>query len=212
METSTTGGAGRHELGDWIRSIGVGVVFTRADIEAAFPGVGQIDRRVRGLRESGWTIVTNRQDKNLRPGQLRCDQFGVDHRTPGPTDYVRRAVILRDRRQCQVCGIIAGHPYPGEPDSAANIEAARRTGARGYAASAWEARCGRCFGADNGHPTGDADHVWSAIDELSREDKETLLAWMEIGRRPIDNTEALFAELCAFSPRERARITASITP
>ena len=208
METSTTGGAGRHELGDWIRSIGVGVVFTRADIEAAFPGVGQIDRRVRGLRESGWTIITNRQDKNLRPGQLRCDQFGVDHRTPGPTDFVRRAVILRDHRQCQVCGIIAGHPYPGEPDSTANIEAARRTGARGYAASAWEARCGRCFGADNGHPTGDADHVWSAIDELSREDKETLLAWMEIGRRPIDNTEALFADVCALPPQERARITA----
>ena len=128
------GGAGRRELGDWIRSVGVGVVFTHADIQAAFPGVGQIDRRVRDLRGSGWSIVTNRQDKNLRPGQLRCDQFGVDHRTPGPTDSVRLAVIVRDHRQCQVCGIIAGLPYPGEPDSTANIVAAHRAGVRGHGA------------------------------------------------------------------------------
>jgi len=197
------GGAGRRELGDWIRSIGVGVVFTRADIEAAFPGVGQIDRRVRGLRESGWTIITNRQDKNLRSGQFRCDQFGGDHRTPGPTDSVRRAVILRDRRQCQVCGIIAGQPYPNEPNRTAHIEAAYRTGARSYAAAAWEARCDRCFGADTGRPSGDADQVWAEIDNLSREDKETLRAWMEIGRRPIDSAEAALASVCALTPQER---------
>jgi 5-methylcytosine-specific restriction endonuclease McrA len=206
------GVAGRRELGDWIRSVGVGVVFTRNDIQAAFPGVDQLDRRVRDLRGCGWIIVTNRQDKNLRPGQLRCDQFGVDHRTPGPTDSVRRAVILRDHRQCQVCGAIAGQHYPGEPDRTAHVEAAYRTGARSYAASAWEARCDRCFGADNGHPTGDADRVWAAINDLSGEDKETLRAWMEIGRRPIDSADRVFADLCALPPAERDRIAESPTP
>ena len=205
------GGAGRRELGDWIRSVGVGVVFTHADIQAAFPGVGQIDRRVRDLRGSGWSIVTNRQDKNLRPGQLRCDQFGVDHRTPGPTDSVRLAVIVRDHRQCQVCGVIAGHPYPDEPGRTAHIDAAYRTGARSYAAAAWEARCDRCFGADNGRPTGDADQVWAAINELSGEDKETLRAWMEIGRRPIDNAEVAFADVCSLPPAERERIAESLS-
>lgn len=206
------GVAGRRELGDWIRSVGVGVVFTRNDIQAAFPDVDQLDRRVRDLRGSGWIIVTNRQDKNLRPGQLRCDQFGVDHRTPGPTDSVRRAVILRDHRQCQVCGAIAGQPDPDEPGRTAHVEAAYRTGARSYAASAWEARCDRCFGADNGHPTGDADQVWAAINDLSGEDKEKLRAWMEIGRRPIESADRAFADLCALPPAERDRIAESLTP
>ena len=109
-----------------------------------------------------------------------------------------------------MCGIVAGHPYPNEPDRAAHIDAAYRTGARSYAAGAWEARCDRCFGADTGRPTGDADQVWAEIDNLSREDKETLLAWMEIGRRPIDNTEVLFADVCALPLAERDRIAESL--
>jgi len=56
----------------------------------------------------------------------------------------------------------------------------------------------------------DADQVWAAIDELSCEDKETLRTWMEIGRRPIDSTETLFADVRALTPQERDGIADSL--
>lgn len=196
-------GAGRREVADWIRTVGVGVMFTRHELDAAFPGVKQIDRRFRELRECGWAITTNRQDKNLRPGQYRCDRFGGLTRKRGPSDFTRRATIERDHRQCQVCGVIAGQPYPDDSHARAFMYVERVD-------STWETRCARCHGAESENPADDDARVTAAINSLTREEKETIFAWMSLGRRPLDSAEVLFAEVSSLPTRERDEIAAAL--
>src|SRR5262245_39376762 len=61
----------------WLASeVGEGGVFTKGQLRDAFPGVTQIDRRVRDLRREGWIINTRREDVMLELDEQRLVHIG----------------------------------------------------------------------------------------------------------------------------------------
>lgn len=54
-----------------------GNTFTKQDLRDAFPGVAQIDRRMRDLRDYDWTIATTREDPTLAAEEFRLVRTGV---------------------------------------------------------------------------------------------------------------------------------------
>ena len=56
--------------------MGEGKIFKKSQLREAFPDVAQIDRRTRDLRDYGWLIETNREDKSLRQDEQRYAKKG----------------------------------------------------------------------------------------------------------------------------------------
>jgi hypothetical protein len=94
------------DAAQWLeREIGVGGVFTKEQLRAAFPGVTQIDRRVRDLRERGWIIDTRRQDPTLRQTEMRLVTIGTLVRPArAVTSKARREAMLEWGYICCLCG------------------------------------------------------------------------------------------------------------
>ncbi len=71
-------------VGLWlVTEVRVGNTFTKAQLRDAFPGVEQVDRRMRDLRQHGWKIDTNKEDASLTPNELRFVQAGDEVWKPG---------------------------------------------------------------------------------------------------------------------------------
>ncbi|MER8068208.1 MULTISPECIES: hypothetical protein [Streptomyces] len=88
-----------------VAEVGEGNVYTRDQLQAAFPGVAQVDRRVRDLRSHGWVIATNRDDVLLAPHETRFVRAGDPVWEPG----VRRAP-RRQERSSELVPIRAAGP------------------------------------------------------------------------------------------------------
>lgn len=74
--TSKAGGMVRAAL--WlVQEVGEGNTFTKGQLRAAFPGVSQIDRRVRDLRDYGWTILASTEDASLAAEEQRFVKAGA---------------------------------------------------------------------------------------------------------------------------------------
>ncbi|PWS49968.1 hypothetical protein DLE01_21040 [Streptomyces sp. FT05W] len=102
--------------------VGEGNVFTRDQLRAAFPGVEQIDRRLRDLRDHGWVIATNRDEPFLDPHETRFVRAGDPIWQPG----VRRSLSGRPRSselaslrrtELRMGGELARIRQPQDPDS-----------------------------------------------------------------------------------------------
>ncbi|WP_052684339.1 hypothetical protein [Lentzea aerocolonigenes] len=62
----------------WLATVvGEGNKFSKRDLRDAFPGVAQIDRRMRDLRDYEWTIDTIREDSTLTYEEFRLVHIGV---------------------------------------------------------------------------------------------------------------------------------------
>ena len=104
-------------------------MFTKTQLREKFPGVSQIDRRVRDLRKVGWTIHEYRDADGLSPDEQRLVAVGEHVWEPGfrwPKSLtvpgnVARAVFDRDHNRCVVCGVSAGEEYPEEPGKIARL-------------------------------------------------------------------------------------------
>ncbi|MGW5116466.1 hypothetical protein ACWEQ8_13715 [Streptomyces noursei] len=90
-----------------VAEVGEGNVYTKDQLQAAFPGVAQVDRRVRDLRNHGWVIATNRDDVLLAPHETRFVRAGDPVWEPG----VRRAP-RRPERSSELVPIRAAEPEP----------------------------------------------------------------------------------------------------
>ena len=118
-QTSALGSKIRVAL--WLTTeIGVGGVFRKSDLRSAFPGVEQVDRRMRDLRQEGWQIETYREDRSLESDELRLVSIGgavweSTYRSLKPkalSDSERRRVLANAGFLCVHCGISAGEAYP----------------------------------------------------------------------------------------------------
>ena len=91
---------------EWLQnSVGVGGVFTKEQLRAAFPGVTQIDRRVRDLRERGWVIDTRRQDPTLGQSEMRLVHIGGLTKPSNPINSKdRRDALVNWAYSCSLCG------------------------------------------------------------------------------------------------------------
>src|ERR1700754_3605802 len=89
----------------WLRDeVGVGGIFSKAELRNAITGAEQVDRRMRDLRPAGWGIRTNRDMPSLAPDHLYLAEMGLpvwerEHRAAGLRQVsasTRRFVYERD--------------------------------------------------------------------------------------------------------------------
>lgn len=113
----------------WLMEKGKGTRFKKQELRDAFPGVEQVDRRMRDLRPAGWIIHTYRERDGLQPDELLLDEIGLpvweaEHKGAGMRNIsgkVRREVYERDSHRCVRCGITAGEEYPDTPGAFARM-------------------------------------------------------------------------------------------
>lgn len=177
-----------------VQEVGEGNTFTKEQLRDAFPGVSQVDRRVRDLRDYGWVILTNTEDASLAAENQRFVKAGVPVWDPGarqaaaPQKAVsakeKQSVFVRDDYMCTVCGIAGGEPYVEDPSQTAVLSVARRTTVLpgGREEVLFVAECKRCRAGSDGSPAR-ADEVLADANALNADERRRLLRWMERGRR-----------------------------
>ncbi|MFB7594885.1 HNH endonuclease [Streptomyces sp. NPDC056160] len=107
----------------------------------------------------------------------------------------------RDGRRCVVCGTAAGESYPGDPTNKARLTIGHRVPqerlrSRGAADDIdnWRTECARC-----NEPVRDAipdpiqyDEVLAQVKRMSRDNKRTLLSWLERGERTRSELDRVY--------------------
>lgn len=178
--TSTKGTRVRVAL--WlIQEVGEGNAFRKVQLRAAFPGVEQVDRRMRDLRSEGWEIHTHQQDPTLATDELRLVSAGrrvwevptgQSRTASGPSRSERQAVLRRDGYTCSLCGIGGSEAYPDDPtDHAVLLVVAGPAGG-------WITTCRRCRADAQNLALGWADN----ITKLTDAERQLIAAELSSGR------------------------------
>lgn len=200
-----------------LQEVGLGNVFTKADIRAAFPDAAQADRRIRDLRDFGWVLHTSADDATLLQEQTRFVSAGVDvwnpqaRREGGPSKGLsakeRDDVMERDSFMCKVCGIGGAEPYPDDNTDTAVLSVMRQsfTAADGQTVHAYVTICKRCKAGRSGRKVV-LGRIQSAVDELSATDRGTLKSWVRAGRRTTSPTERAWVMLQGLPPEVRTQV------
>lgn len=177
-----------------VQCIGEGNTFTKNQLRQAFPGVSQIDRRIRDLRAYGWVILSNTEDAGLLSDDQRFVRTGVEVWDPAArraaashtsiSNRLRSETLARDGYMCTRCGIAGGDNYPDDSYQTAVLLVTRRELPRDSGATALVTECKRCRAGkidDSNNP----DDVVEAVQRLDPADQRRFLRWIEHGRRPL---------------------------
>ncbi|MFI0422948.1 hypothetical protein [Spongiactinospora sp. 9N601] len=177
-----------------IQVVGEGNTFTKGQLRAAFPGISQVDRRVRDLRDYGWVILTNTEDATLTAEDQRFVKAGVPvwdpaaRRAAAPSKTIsakeKQAILQRDDYMCTLCGISGGEPYLDDSNQTAVLSVTRVATVLpdGSDDMLLATQCKRCRAGDLGVPAR-ADEVLADIRTLEVHDQRRLRRWIERGRR-----------------------------
>jgi hypothetical protein len=193
-----------------VQEVGEGNTFTKAQLRAAFPGISQIDRRVRDLRAYGWGILANTEDASLTSEEQRFAKVGAAvwdpkqrraaaHRAPSAKEI--RATLERDDFLCTVCGISGGEEYPDDSNQTAVLSVSRRTAVLpdGREEMQLLTECKRCrSGASDAAAR--ADEVAANIRILDPAERRRLARWIKRNRRvstPLDRVWSAYRRLPA---------------
>lgn len=203
----------RSRVALWLVSeVGVGGIFTKAMLRDAFPGVEQIDRRMRDLRASGWRIDTSRQDPGLRPDELRFVEQGhpVWEGGPpasrGPTARERQQVLERDHFCCTRCGIGAAETYPEAPLRRAHLTVTRLRRVDGIASLV--TLCDMCRRPDAKRD--EVEAVGALVKALPAPERAELAEWAAAGARPVREVEAVWGRMCRIPAEQRAELLGTL--
>lgn len=187
-----------------LQVVGEGNTFTKNQLRDAFPGVSQVDRRIRDLRDYGWVVFSSTEDASLLAEDQRFVKMGVPvwdpaaRRDAAPQKALsskeRQAVLARDGYMCTLCGIAGGEPYPDDAVMTAVLAVSRRVMvvADGREESALVTECKRCRAGRDDAVLSAADAVRAAR-ELDPRDLRRLLRWMERGRRGATDLDRAWA-------------------
>ncbi|WP_167140211.1 HNH endonuclease [Diaminobutyricimonas sp. TR449] len=216
---------GERRLAAWLAfNVEVGETFTMPELRAALgdgvvPNEAEhLNRRLRKLREDGWELPTRKDDGSLPPGVYRLDAKGWH---PGEGDRprgnsvsqgVRRRVLDRDNSRCVHCGVAAGEPYPGEPETSAVITIGHRVpNAHGGSSSDLnnlQAECKRC-----NEPVRQALRSPETLEELrpdvlslKGDEAKKLESWLLAGHRLRDRVDAIYDRVRRLSAGEREEL------
>ena len=194
--TSTAGTKTRVAM--WLHAeVGEGGAFTKAQLREAFPGVEQVDRRMRDLRSEGWQIDTYRIDRSLASDELRLVRVGGAVWDPtyrsvtasAPTAKARAATLLADGFICVYCGISGGETYPDEPLRTAKLSAARRSESS-EGSSALVTLCDRCLAGQ----TAVSEEDWKTeFERLGMAEQQLLRDWAR-NERPVSRVLRLWSQ------------------
>jgi hypothetical protein len=204
-----------------VQVVGEGNTFTKGQLRDAFPGMSQIDRRVRDLRDYGWIILASTEDASLAAEEQRFVKAGAavwdpkERRAAAPRKALSskeiRAVLERDDFLCTVCGISGGEEYPDDPNKTAVLSVTRRTTVLpdGREEVLLLTECKRCRAGSANAPAR-ADEVTADIRLLDPADRRRLARWIERNRRvstPLDRVWSAYQRLPADA---RARVLAEL--
>lgn len=210
--------------GLWLsQEIGEGNVFTKQALRDAFPGISQIDRRVRDLRSYGWEIYTNVNDETLKPHEQRLIRQGIpvwnssqrraaDANKTAQSNKAREAVFSAANYQCQICGIAAGQPYPDRPAEVAVLGCSNRTliDKDGKASTLLIAECKGCkSGARERKYSVSA--VRSLLEELDDSELRAVQRWNARGTRGTTQLDRAWQGLRQLPAEQRTLLLDSLT-
>jgi hypothetical protein len=185
----------------WLHTdVGVGQVYTKNDLRVAFPGIEQIDRRIRDLRPFGWVIHTNREDSTLASNELRFVSEGQPvwdgHRlVTHVSSKDRQDALLASGYLCSNCGISAGEDFADGPYQSAVLSVSRVN-------NRLTVLCQRCRAGQSDSLT--HDQVARAVQvfaKLEPQQRAEVLERLASGRKPSEVERA-------WSIARRARLSA----
>ncbi|MEU9116919.1 hypothetical protein AB0D04_35495 [Streptomyces sp. NPDC048483] len=193
---------GKIRVARWlVEVVGEGNQFTKAAMREAFPGIAQIDRRMRDLRDVGWVILTSREDPGLNSNEHRFMKQGEPVWVPGKgkakpnsslTATQRSDVMKSDDYLCRSCGVGAGERY-GDSPGTAQLDIARRQVklADGATNTQLVTECNRCRVGNRG---GEADLtvLLKRVDTLGLVERKVLAQWLEADQRTYSVLEKLW--------------------
>jgi hypothetical protein len=205
-----------------IQVIGEGNTFTKEQLRDAFPGVSQVDRRVRDLRDYGWVLDTNISDASLVPEEQRFTRRGInvwdatqrrlaDHDSDVISNKERTAVFAANGYQCVSCGIAGGEPYPERPSETAVLGISRRQieqadQRRGHVLVT---ECKRCRSGADTRKYSVLD-VRALLDDLDAEDLQRVKRWAARGVRGTTPLDRAWNALRTLPPDERSKLLLDI--
>ncbi|MFG2087588.1 hypothetical protein [Spirillospora sp. NPDC048824] len=192
-----------------VQEVGEGNTFTKEQLRAAFPGVSQIDRRVRDLRDYGWGILASTEDASLTSEEQRFAKTGAavwdpkerraaaPHNAPSAKEI--RATLERDDFLCTVCGISGGEEYPDDPNRTAVLSVSRRATVLpdGHEEVLLLTECKRCRSGSS-EAAARADEVAADIRILDPAERRRLARWIKRNRRvstPVDRVWSAYRRL-----------------
>lgn len=195
----------------WLANeVGVGNTFTKEQLRQAFPGISQIDRRIRDLRDYGWVIRSNTEDASLRPEEQRLVKQGLrvwdpaERRKGGASTLPakeRRDILERDGYQCAVCGIAGGETYPDRDYETAVLSITKlSTAGPDGDIDHFVTQCRRCKSGQAALGHNDIQILLTNIRALSEEDRRRLSLWAGRDRRgptPLDRAWTAYRQLPA---------------
>lgn len=197
-----------------LQVVGEGNTFTKNQLRDAFPGISQVDRRIRDLRDYGWVVYSSVEDASLLAEDQRFVKAGAAvwdpkaRRAAAPRKAIstkdRLAVLARDGYMCTLCGIAGGEPYPDNTVMTAVLSISRRTvtDADGRKTEALVTECKRCKAGRGDTPVNVKDVVAAAIG-LGPGELRRLLRWMERGRRGFTELDRAWAAYLRVPPEHR---------
>lgn len=213
---NSSGGMVRGAL--WLlQVVGEGNTFTKNQLRDAFPGVSQIDRRIRDLRDYGWVVYSSTEDASLLAEDQRFVRMGVPVWDPKARreaalqkvlpNKERQAVLARDGYMCTLCGIAGGEPYPDDSLTNAVLAVSRRTvlNDAGNEETLLVTECKRCRAGGGLAPVTPADAVGAAR-LLDPRERRRLIRWMERGRRGATELDRAWAAYRRVPPEGRKTV------
>lgn len=206
-----------------IQVVGEGGTFTKNQLREAFPGVAQVDRRIRDLRDFGWIVHSSAEDASLLREDQRFVKAGIPVWDPkarqagSPQKAIsakeRQNVLARDGYMCTLCGVSGGEPYPDDSVQTAVLSVAQRTVTddRGIETQALVTECKRCRAGGGTAPLGVADAV-AAATGLGDHERRRLLRWMERGRRGATELDRAWLAYLRVPSDQRAEVASLLKP
>ncbi|MFF8373700.1 MULTISPECIES: hypothetical protein [Streptomyces] len=205
---------GKIRVARWlVEVVGEGEPFTKTALREAFPGVAQIDRRMRDLREAGWVIFTSREDPSLNSNEHRFVKQGEPVWVPGKvkpktksslTLAQRTEAMKADNYLCRSCGVGAGEAY-GDGLGAAQLDIARRQVklADGSTTTQLVTECNRCRVGNRGDEA-DLPALLAKVGSLGPIERKVLAQWIEADQRTYSILETLWGTYRTLPTETRA--------
>ncbi|MBB3662606.1 hypothetical protein FB384_001510 [Prauserella sediminis] len=199
-----------------LQVVGEGNTFTKNQLRDAFPGVSQVDRRIRDLRDYGWVVYSSVEDASLLAEDQRFVRAGAAVWDPKErrkakqgtvSSRDRQATLARDGYMCTLCGIAGGEEYPDDAVMTAVLAVSRRTvlGADGHATNALVTECKRCKAGRDDEPANVTDAI-AAAKRLGDSDRRRLTRWVERGRRGSTELDRAWTAYLRVPPEQRSEV------
>lgn len=184
-----------------LQVVGEGGTFTKNQLREAFPGVSQVDRRIRDLRSYGWVVHSSTEEASLLAEDQRFVKAGIavwnpqERRRATPQRTIsakqRTSVLARDGYMCTLCGIAGAEPYRDDPVMTAVLSVSRKKVRMldGQEIESLVTECNRCRSGRGNVPIDLRDAV-TAANRLSPCDLRQLLRWAKRGRRSMTELDS----------------------